>query len=263
MEGVEVIEQDGPEAVDTSLMSLLKARGNIGKPKIEAMTRFALGGGLLAGHSSRKKSFTHFGRLVRSRDPYLNDTATQWLMHYHLSAPHGPGPTFWNYLVSSRLRIGAELKKGEVAKKIAHHLEQVTGEFHSSDALGSSATAFLGTYANQDCLGLLGFLESSNGTTSGLYWVKEPDPPPLWAFAYALADYWESVWPEQPGINLAKLLEPGSFASIFLISSSQLEKMLEELRREGGVLDLYRDVPPYQVTRLWSDKAAFLERLYE
>jgi hypothetical protein len=38
--------------------------------------------------------------------------------------------------------------------------------------------------------------------------------------------------------------------------------MLEELRREG-VLDLFRDAPPYQVARLWPDQDALLGRLYE
>ncbi len=183
-------------------------------------------------------------------------------MHYHLSAPHGPGPTFWNYLVSSRLRIGDDLGKGDVAKEIARHLEQSTGKPQAVKSVESSATAFLGTYAKQDGLGSLDFIEATNDATSGLYMVREPDSPPLWAFAYALADYWENTWSGQKTINLAELTEPGAFASIFLIGSGQLEQLLEELRREG-ILDLYRNVPPYQVARLWSDKDVVLERLYD
>jgi hypothetical protein len=259
---LEVIGDMGPDGAENSLSDLLEARTSLGTIYIEAMPRYAYGAGLVDGLSTKRKDLTKFGELVRSRDPYLNDLATQWLMHYHLSAPHGPGPTFWNHLVSNYLRVGDELEKGEVAKEIAQHLERVTGKSQTAKSFQSSATVFLGTYAKQDGLGSLGLMEAANGAASGLYEVSEPDPPPPWPLAYALAEYWQGRWGGQKTVNLAELSEPGSFASIFLIGSAQLERLLEELRREG-VLDLYRNVPPYQVARLWSDKDELLERLYD
>ena len=259
---LEVIGETEPDGAEESLSDLLEARTSLGTIYIEAMPRYAYGAGLVDGLSTQRKCLTKFGSFVRSRDPYLNDLATQWLMHYHLSAPHGPGPTFWNHLVSNHLRVGDELEKGEVAEEIAHHLERVTGKSQTVKSYQPSATVFLGTYAKQDGLGSLGLLEASSGATSGLYEVTEPDPPPLWPLAYALADYWQGRWGEKKMANLSELSEPGAFASVFMIGSEQLEQSLDELRREG-VLDLYRNVPPYQVARLWSDKDELLERLYD
>ena len=261
-EVLNVVEEAQAEETNASLADLLKERTTLGSIYIEAMPRYAFGSGLLAGLSNKKKSLTSLGKLVRSRDPYLNDLATQCAMHYHLSAPHGPGPTFWNRLVSGHLRIGDELRKSEVAEEIADHVVRATGKSQVVKSVQSSATAFLGSYAKQDGLGSLGLVEATSDATDGTYRVKEPESPPIWALGYALAEYWEDTWGGQKTINLAELTEPGGFASIFLIGSSQLEEMLEELRREG-VLDLYRNVPPYQVARLWPDKEEFMRRLYD
>lgn len=261
-EVMRVVEEAQAEETDASLSDLLKERTTLGSIYIEAMPRYAYGSGLLAGISSKRKSLTELGILVRSRDPYLNDLATQWSMHYHLSAPYGPGPTFWNHLVSNHLRIGNELRKGEVAEEIARYLAKAMGESQKSKSVQSSATAFLGSYAKQDGLGSCGLIEPTSDATDGTYKVKEPDLPPLWVLAYALAEYWEDTWGGQKTVNLAELTESGGFARIFLIGSAQLEQMLGELRREG-VLDLYRNVPPYQVARLWPDKRALLRRLYD
>ncbi|MDQ3638609.1 MAG: DUF4007 family protein, partial [Actinomycetota bacterium] len=183
-------------------------------------------------------------------------------VHYHLSSPYGPGPVFWNRLVTRSLRVGDELQRGEVAQEIARIVEEDTGKQLATRTAQSTATVFLGTYSKSDGLGPLGILKSIDAKDSAVYQVQEPVPLPLWSLAYALADYWENTWAQQVTINLSELTEPGGFVSIFSIGSEQLEQALGQLR-DQGVLELYRTAPPYQVVRLWTDKNTLFERIYE
>lgn len=72
----------------------------------------------------------------------------------------------------------------------------------------------------------------------------------------------EDTWGEKKAVDLDEVAGPGAFASLFFMGSGHLDQLLEELRREG-IVDLYHNVPPYQVVRLWSDKNSLLQRLYD
>lgn len=245
-----------------SLGDLLRERTTLGANYIKSMPRYAFGSGVLAGTMRARTVLTAFGEQVRLHDPNLDHIVTQWLIHYHLSSPHGPGPAFWNHLVTHSLRIGDELQRGEVAGEIARIAEEDTGKQLATRTAQSTATVFLGTYAKSDGLGSLGVLKPVDTGNGVVYQVQEPVPLPLWSFAYALADYWEGIWGQQVTINLSELTEPGGLANIFSIGSEQLEQALGQLR-DQGVLELYRTAPPYQVVRLWTDKNTLFERIYE
>lgn len=259
---LEVVDSIGSEEGSVSLTDLLKERTTLGANYIKSMPRYAFGSGTLAGPTRGKTELTALGDQVRLHDPNLSHPATQWLMHYHLSSPHGPGPAFWNRLVTRSLRVGDELQRGEVAQEIARTVEEDTGKQLAPRTAQSTATVFLGTYAKSDGLGPLRILESIDSRDGAVYRIQEPVPPPLWSLAYALADCWESIWGQQATVNLAELTEPGEFASIFSMGSGQLELALGQLQDQGA-LELYRTAPPYQVVRLWTDKNALLERIYE
>ncbi len=259
---LEVVDSIRSEENPGSLADLLKARTTLGTNYIKSMPNYAFGGGLLARTTRGRTFLTAFGERVRLHDPNLDETATQWLMHYHLSSPYGPGPAFWNRLVTRNLRVVDELHRGDVAHEIARAVEEATGKQLATRTVQSTATVFLGTYARSDGLGPLGILRSVDAADGVVYRVQEPAPLPQWALAYALADHWERTWGQQATVNLPELTEPGGFASIFSIGSEQLGQALERLRDEG-VLELYRTAPPHQVVRLWTNKDALLGRIYE
>lgn len=259
---LEVVGNIESEDASASLADMLKARTTLGANYIKSMPRYAFGSGLLTGTTRGKRVLTAFGEQVRLHDPNLDHPATQWLMHYYLSSPEGPGPTFWNGLVTRGLRIGDKVRRGEVAQSIERIVEDDTGKQLATRTAQSTATIFLGTYTKSDGLGSLGLLRSVDAEDGAVYRVQEPISPQLWSVAYALADYWESTWGQDKTINLAELTEPGGFADIFLMGSEQLEQTLEQLG-SNGILELYRTAPPYQVVRLWEDKNTLLERIYE
>jgi hypothetical protein len=89
---------------------------------------------------------TSFGELVREKDPNLTQLPTMWLMHYHMSAPFGPGPSFWNHLITNTLRIGSSLRRSDVSTAISAHLEAQGQRRLAPRTIDGTATAFLGTY---------------------------------------------------------------------------------------------------------------------
>ncbi len=226
----------------------------LGEVQVPAMRRYAVGCGLL----TRRGTLTEFGQRAAKADLDLGQPATLWLMHYHLSAPQGPGPLFWHALVTRHLQPGAMVDRQKVARWIARTLQEAGKEEPTERALQSTATVFLGGYANTEGLGALQMVKrTKNG-----YEVCQPDPPPVWVFAYALADYWEHHYPNQVTINLDSLSEPGGLAKIFWLDAGTLSRYLQTLKQEG-VIDLYRVAPPYQVVKLWDNRHTLLERIYD
>lgn len=234
----------------------LRRLTTLGVEFIPAMRRYAQAAGLVRDEGV----LTTLGNLIVGRDHFLTQAATQWLMHYHLSAPQGPGPFFWHYLVSRVLQPGRIVSNRQVARAIADCLRETGQKEPTERALRSTATIFLGTYTKSDGLGALKLIENKG---KGSYRVLCPSPPPLWVLAFTLADYWSYHWPNQVTVNLEALLSPGSWASLFLMDEGALGEQLQKLK-ENGVVDIYRVAPPYQVVRLWKDeeKGEFLVRAY-
>lgn len=246
--------------------------GNLTVPKIRTetglgnvyaivMPRYARGCGLIRFGSH---TVTAFGKVVSKCDPNLAHPATLWLMHYHMSAPHGPGPAFWSHLVTARLPYGRDVSGPEIASALSDYLAEQSGGLQLQDrSIRSSATVFLGSYVKSDGLGRLGLLhESSRGLPkSKVYTVSQPQSPPLGAVAYALADYWNANYGDRTTVSLSDVANEDGFARIMWMDGSRVESVLDSLRRLG-VLDIYRVAPPYQVARLWSNKAELLDRLY-
>jgi hypothetical protein len=253
------IAKEASEHKKPELMSddILRERTTLGVEYIPAMRRYGIACGLFDFDKDRGGPATRLGLLIADRDPSLMSEVTQWLMHYHLSAPQGPGPLFWYGLVTRTLRPGRTLRSSEVAQELADILREQGQKEPTPRALQSTATIFLGSYARSDGLQALGVLQEKDG----VYTVLHPDPPPLWVLAYTLADYWEHHWQGQVTVNLSELTVAGGWASLFWMDSGTAGEQLQRLKRHEMV-DLYRVAPPYQVVRLWQDKEVFLERAY-
>lgn len=245
---------EGWNRSDLPLFDHLRESTALGTRYCKAMPRYAQGTGLL----DKDYQVTQLGQVVLSYDPSLMSEVTQWLMHYHLSAPQGPGPLFWHALVTRTLRPGRTLRSSEVAQELADILREQGQKEPTPRALQSTATVFLGSYARSDGLRALQVLREEE---DGTYTVLTPEPPPLWVLAYTLADYWEHHWQGQVTVNLSELGQRGGWASLFWMDSGTMGQQLQKMK-QCGVIDLYRVAPPYQVVRLWQDKAVFLERAY-
>lgn len=219
----------------------------------EAMPRYASRCGLL----TKQNQLTVLGKFATEHDPTLEKPETQWLLHYHLAAPHGP-TAFWHYLFCTKFLTGNSFNIEDMTHALEEFLQQKTGKVLASRSLRSTVTVFTGTYLKHDGLGLLGLLEE---ISEGNYRVPPVGPPPLWAVGYGLIDYWNAHYPEHLTTNLDNLTR-GDFAAIFRLGEDRLLDLLLQLKREG-LLDLYRISRPYQVVLLQPNPEYALQKMYE
>ena len=148
----------------------------------KAMPRYAFRAGLL----DKRNNLSVFGRFAARLDPALEKPATQWLLHYHLAAPHGP-TAFWHYLVRKRFLPGNTFTDDDLIADLTEFLRDVAGKAPAPRSIRSTVTIFTGTYLKIDGLRQLGLLEEAG---PNIYRVPAAGPPPLWALGYALAEYW-------------------------------------------------------------------------
>jgi hypothetical protein len=179
------------------------------------------------------------------------------LMHYYLSSPQGPGPAFWNNLVTTRFRTREEFTSEQISDQIFRFVVENEGRELKDRSVRTTATIFFGTYLKSDGLNQLGILQEIK---ANYYRVLSPDPPIL-AIAYALIDFWKVNYGDRLTINLDDLTKTNGFANLFMIGSSELDQTLNILHQEGFV-DVYRTAPPYQVVLLRRDAEVLLRKLY-
>jgi hypothetical protein len=234
----------------------IKRETVLGNNYIKAMPRYAQGCGLVTADS-----LTVLGNHIAKADPTLSCLSTHWLMHYHLSAPQGPGPWFWHYLVTRVLKPGYEISGHHLAQELAHALREHGGTRLQERTIRTTATVFIGSYAKPEGLSALRLLQPVG---KNRYLVRQPEPVPLWVFAYALVDTWRQLWPDRVTVNSASLFEPGGLSSIFFLDESHVDQLVVSMAREG-LIDLYRVAPPYQLVRRWEGdpRGQILERVYE
>jgi hypothetical protein len=247
------------EDIQGSAFEVLRESTHLGTVYVAAMPRYAVGCGLL---EDKSYGFTPLGRVVFEHDPDLNHPTTLWLMHYHLSAPQGPGPAYWHFLTSQEMSVGATLDAEDLAGKVRTVIKECDGTELADRSVRSAVTVFMGTYFKSDALGPLGILAEALDHADGSFNVLEPQSPSAWVIGYALAHYWDTVWKGAQLVHLSKLAEPGGFAALMFLGAYQLNSALRQLRSEG-IVDLWQVAPPHQVARNWNEKETFLKRLYE
>ena len=233
----------------------LRETTHLGTNQVKAMPSYALGAGLV----DADYQLAGFGGAALESDRLLDKSSTQWLMHYHLSAPHGPGPVFWNDLIANYFRVGDEFSTEQIAQQIAKVAAEAKGRELAVRTTDSTGTVFLGSYIQSDALGGLGILEDLGDNR---YRVLDPEPPSAWVFGLALLDYWRAHFGDRLTINLSDLLTSGGLGDLFLIGSRRIDTYLTQLQEEGYV-DVYRVAHPYQVVLLQQDERPLLQKLYE
>lgn len=233
---------------------LLRQETSLGTVQVEAVPRYAYATGLL---SSANQPLS-FGRLVMERDPAMSLPATQWLLHYHLSAPHRGGPVFWKHLVVGCLTPSSVVTAADLAGEVRRCLAGTTKHQVGDSTLRGAATAFIGTYTKPEALGNLGLLRSSE---RGAYEVCEPDDIPVEVFAYAVCDYWEGVLGGANTVDLAELTARSDLPALLMLSTAATNRLLRTGQRMG-LFEVQRSVAPYQVMRAWRSPAQALGALY-
>jgi hypothetical protein len=226
---------------------------NMGSIYAEAYPRYCSATGLL---DKKKDSLTSFGKKVVRHDPTLSNLSSQWLLHYHMSSPNGPGPEFWHQLVKTYFIPGKNFNFDDVKEKIAFQYWESTGNILDGKAIISTSQIFLSSYLEFDGLGKLNLIKK---ITNNDYLTNSQKLSDSLVLAYALDHFWDSVYPDNNTVSLEKLLE-SDLPKIFLLTKEEFETMLNELRADG-FLDIRKTAQPYQVYRKFGRDYA-LNKLY-
>lgn len=248
------IQSIGCGESEETLFSLLRESTNLGNNYVKAMPRYATCCGL---REAGKNQLTPLGEHVLAHDASLSLPATQWLMHYHLSAPHGPGPRFWHDLTVRLPELGSSFGGAELTEEVGRSVQAEQGRTLADRSLRTCATIYAGTYTKAEGLGALGVLKEAEG----VYRLDDPQPVPPGVLAYALAHYWEGKFGQMRTRNLSDFSEPGGFGSLFFLSQFALNRALRRLVSRG-VLELWLQAPPHQVTQPPAP-ATLLEGIYD
>lgn len=226
---------------------------SLGTNYIKAMPYYARGCGFIG----QKYEITPFGAFAFRCDEQFDLVNTQWLMHYHMSAPHGPGPTFWNQVVTKLLFSGNMFSKEDVSDFIGNYIFHSENKVISARKVQSTATKLLNAYTNSEGLGKLKILIA---TDSGRFRVQSPVIPSAWVIGYALLDFWKTQYPDRIGVSLDVLMNSG-FPQLFLMAKSDLDEVLR-MMQENQYVDVHRTAPPFQVMLLRQDQESILEKIY-
>lgn len=250
---------EAPNSLDLSSkkqrITYLREKTHLGTNQVKSMPGYAYGAGLL----DSAYRLTNFARAAIKNDVLLEMASTQWLIHYHLSAPHGPGPVFWHELVSRKFRSGDEFSPTDIKGEISEIIQQEFGKELSEETIDRTKTVFVSTYINQDGLGPLNILASLDQSR---YLVLDPDPPSVWVFGLALLDFWRARYGnDRLTINLDDLYGAGGLGDIFLMGGGRINQYLRRLQEEG-VVEVFRVAPPYQLVLTQRDPQPLLERIY-
>lgn len=237
---------------------IIRENTSLGPNYVRSMPQYARACGLIDMKGYR---LTPLGEVVYLNDPNFDNASTLWLMHYHMSTPQGPGPSFWTYLVTQGLHFGDEVSAKEVTELIRKFQTSQDDTISLKErTLRTAAAVFLGTYTKSDGLGRLGLIKKIP-QRDGYVRISESQSPPIGVIALALADYWSAHFGEQVTVSLDELMRDDGFSRVMWMNYRQFNEVLTDLKRKN-VVDLYRVAPPYQVARQWSEKKELLAGLY-
>lgn len=253
-QALDVIQDQADALDDGSLKEVLRKHTHLGTNQIRAVPRYGFGTGLL----DEKYQLTIFGKLALKHDPLLESAGTQWLMHYFMSAPQGPGPAFWHHLITTRFRTGDQFSRADLVFHAKAFISDTLGKQLKDDTVEAAITAFIGTYVKPDGFSKLEILANDRPDS---YTVLEPEAPPMWVVACALMDLWQAKYNNLATINLNDLYGANGLSSVFMVGRGKLNSLLEEMQQEG-IVEIFRIAPPYQVRLLHSNVALMLGKLY-
>ena len=223
------------------------ARFGVGKNMVASMRHWALAAGIIEEGPRRNHIVTtEMGRRLfgeGSLDPYMEDPATSWLIHWHLSGREAKTTWFWAFnhyptpffervtLVSALDKLAKDRRwpraaystlRSDVACFVRTYVSQLTSGATLEDGLESPLTE----------LNLI----RPTGRRDGFRFVRGPKPSlGMGVFCYAVTDFWNRLFPNGSTLSFEAVAhEPGSPGRVFLLEENDMVDMLAELEETSG-----------------------------
>jgi hypothetical protein len=213
-----------------------------------------------------QQELTAEGQLVATKDPYLEATVTDWLIHFNLSLCNDG---LWNYFIYDFIPKHPSFTQDEL---IASALKVFRTQ--APNKLGKRLELMLRTYTDQQSIARNKFLVQQNKT----YLSGNSDLSNPYTIGYFLAKIWEHKFKGRDSILISEISdEEMGLNTILGITKEELLKHLDILAKYK-VIEQRTAKPhlagtksqtkednefPYQVYRCWNQAVELLEKAYE
>lgn len=225
------------------------ARFGVGKNMVASIRHWATATGIIEDGAGRTKTTPLGERLFNENglDPYMENPATSWLIHWRLSGNPNRTTWFWAFNYFPALSFDRDMLVSSL-EKLAKDRNWTRA---STATIKKDVACFVLTYASQPLSGKgsredalesplreLGLIKPT-GRRHGFRFVRGRKPslgPGV--FCYAVTNFW-SKHPAARTLSFEALAhEPGSPGRVFLLSENDLMDRLSTL--EGASNGLYR-----------------------
>ena len=275
--GVDAVDEDrGAPTIfsdDSATITL-----GVGKNMVRSIHHWCQVAGLIEGdgvdfNNRRQFSPTDFGDSIFADgggDPYLEDTATLWLIHWRLTTNVNRATTwFWAFSIFGQNEFGRDT----FITELTNWAERNTQNRISENSIKRDVDCFLRTYVPSrltkttimedsfDCplveLNLIS--DSSDGNTYRFHRGPKPSLP-IEIFAAALSEFWDTHFSANNTLTFRDIAySPGSPGRTFLLDEDTLVEYLDRFDNltkgawrydeTAGVKQVYRDrqIDPMQL----------------
>ena len=171
------------------------------------------------------RGLTPEGKLVATKDPYLETTVTDWLIHFHLSLGDR---SLWHYFVYEFLSKHSLFTQEELLDSC---IEVFSTE--SPDQLKKSLRLILKTYTEPQAIAKNKFLMQNKKR----YSTGDSDLSNSYAVGYLLAKIWERDFKLQSAVLIDEIVNAEmGLANVLGINREHLRQKLDILAKYGIIL---------------------------
>lgn len=204
----------------------------------------------MAANLLDEQGLTAEGRLVATKDPYLEATVTDWLIHFNLSSNEC---SIWNHFVYEFLPIHSSFTKAELTSSV---IEAFTLE--PPEKLQESVRILLKSYTDSQSISKHKFLTQKKN----VYSVGNSDTANSYTTAYLLAKIWEREFGSRSALLISQIVDAKlSLSGALGVNREQVKEQIDILsqheivERRAVKLRIAGTKPDknsaYQVYRCW------------
>lgn len=255
---IKILQASAEEkGLNDSLEGLMERTG-LGNKKVGPMKSWANRAGLLNDNYTSPE-----GKILLEKDPYLESSISEWLMHFYLSfgdkgltqPPNDPAEWGgWSYFIYSFLPDRRNFTTEEL-----QHYSAIIFDQENPKSLAKNFKIVLRAYTEPNAVASCKFLIAEENQ----YLAGQGRLPNSYLVGYFLAKLWERDFNNEGSILTESILnQKMGLAPVLGLQVEALNEQLNALEAYG-IIEQRRAVPPFQVIPRWNDPLALLEKAYD
>ena len=225
------------------------ARFGVGKNMVGSMRHWATASGVIEDVPDEQRiRGTYLGKLLFNDadgiDPFMEDPATSWLVHWHLAGRPEKTTWFWAFSHFPALFFEREM----LVRGITRLAEELAWVRSSPATIKRDVACFVRTYVAQPTSRQASYEDSlesplielglikPTGRRDGFRFVRGPKPSlGVGVFCYAVTDFWFRSFDTANTLSFEALAhEPGSPGRVFMLDENSLVDLLGAMDQLTG-----------------------------